>query len=249
MTEEYTYFLKKEEYASLIDLREAAQYLGYDGLVPEGEIKETLEQCAKELMEVLCPAVRLCLSARRETTDGKVRIAFPDGELLLPGTAIREHLAKSKRVLCVCVTLGSRVDEWIEKLGESSMLEALLADALANAAVERLREFAERKAEEHWKQISVGWVFGIGYGDLPLTLQREFLFGMRAEQEIALTCNDKYILLPLKSVTGFSAVGEKNTKTENQNRKWQVGCCGKRRCTECPMYGKCKESRVKRLTN
>lgn len=110
------------------------------------------------------------------------------------------------------------------------MLLALLTDALANAAVERLRVHLEQTAfrETGWEP---GWLFGIGYGDLPLSMQRDFLRYMHAEEEIGLCANEKLILSPLKSVTGFL-----NVKSGGDTKKSR--CDG--RCGTCLRREECR---------
>ena len=47
------------------------------------------------------------------------------------------------------------------------------------------------------------WRFSPGYGDLPITIQREFVRVTDAEKRIGLTVNEGGILLPRKSVTAI----------------------------------------------
>ena len=109
------------------------------------------------------------------------------------------------------------------------MLKALFADALANAAVERLRVKLEQDVKETLG-VSVGGMFGIGYGDLPLDLQRDFLSCMGAEEELGITATEKMILCPSKSVTGFL-----NLKIEEGEVK--EACNG--RCSRCSRRETC----------
>lgn len=146
---------------------------------------------------------------------------FSDGNLKLPGAAIRKHLGASEYAVAACLTLGEGADELIDRLQRQSMLSALLTDALANAAVERLRLQLEGTAakETGWR---LGWLFGIGYDDLPLFLQPEFLRYMHAKEGIGLAVSEKLILSPSKSVTGFL-----NIKSgEDAKRSRCNGRCG-----------------------
>ncbi len=144
------------------------------------------------------------------------------------------------------------------------MLSALLFDALANAAVERLRGLLEERAAADFPKLRPNWLFGIGYGDLPLALQRDVLRLTRAEEELGLGCSESLMLIPTKSVTGFlgmlpDADGARNPHEEtarmpdgetadNPNKKrtfesdsgWTDGC-GKGSCAGCRLRESCKK--------
>lgn len=208
--------LERAEFQELIDYRETAFYLGYGEQEPDAGTEAELKRCAEALLAAMEPrylfqTVRLLReengSGREEKAGGEgqekaLSAQFADGSLILPGEAIRKHLGVSDYAVAACLTLGKGVDELIDRLQSESMLSALLTDALANAAVERLRLHFERRAakETGWE---TGWLFGIGYDDLPLSMQRDFLRLMRAGERLGLHASDKLILSPLKSVTGF----------------------------------------------
>ena len=210
MLTERTVHLEKSEYGGLIDFDEAARYLGYGEVRPTAEIQEELRECAEQLKEVLRPAWRYIAArlVREEVKEGvlpqeELAADFGGECLALPGQSIREHLAGSGLVLCSGLTLGAGVDERLELLQKESMLSALLFDALANAAVERLRVLLEEHAAADFPDMRPNWLFGIGYGDLPLALQSDFLRLTGAKRELGLACSEKLILIPTKSVTGF----------------------------------------------
>ncbi|MDE7298203.1 MAG: hypothetical protein K2N94_05165 [Lachnospiraceae bacterium] len=210
MLTEPTVHLEKSEYGKLIDFDEAARYLGYGEVRPTAEIWEELQECAERLKEALCPAWRYIAArlVREEVKEGvlpreELAADFGRERLALPGKSIREHLSGSELVLCAGLTLGAEVDERLELLQRESMLSALLFDALANAAVERLRVLLEERAAADFPDMRPNWLFGIGYGDLPLALQSDFLRLTEAKRELGLACSEKLILIPTKSVTGF----------------------------------------------
>lgn len=174
-------------------------------------------------------------SGRAENAGGEgqektLAAEFVDGKLKLQGTAIRKHLGAADYAVAACLTLGEGVDGLIDRLQKESMLSALLTDALANAAVERLRLHFEQTAakETGWE---LGWLFGIGYDDLPLSMQRDFLQFMHAEEGIGLCVSEKLILSPLKSVTGFL-----NVKCGESARRSR--CDG--RCGTCLRHEECR---------
>ena len=211
MITERTVYLEEPEYGRLIDFDEAARYLGYGGASPTEEIRKELQECAGRLRAVLRPAWRYVAARlpgeenvkQKEADEGTTAADFGRERLILPGRSIENHLAGCEMVLCACLTLGAEVDKYLERLQRESMLSALLFDALANAAVERLRGLLEERAAADFPKLRPNWLFGIGYGDLPLALQRDVLRLTRAEEELGLGCSESLMLIPTKSVTGF----------------------------------------------
>lgn len=249
---ERTVILREEEYAKLIDRKEAARYLGYGDVQPEEEMLQEMAFCADGLLSVLSPRYTYKEALlQRECGEGKERLSavFPDRKLCLPGESVSRHLAGCGRVLCACLTLGAETDGLIERAQEESMLTALLTDALANAAVERLRFLLEEQAALDFPEFELNWLFGIGYGDLPLSLQEEFLEVIQAEKKIGLSCNEKNVLTPLKSVTGFlglkAPAKETGGRTEEKLLKAErrPAGCGRNHCESCNMRGSCMFSK------
>lgn len=231
MITERTVYLEEPEYGRLIDFDEAARYLGYGGASPTEEIRKELQECAGRLRAVLRPAWRYVAARlpgeenvkQKEADEGTTAADFGRERLILPGRSIENHLAGCELVLCACLTLGAEVDKCMERLQGESMLSALLFDALANAAVERLRGLLEERAAADFPKLRPNWLFGIGYGDLPLALQRDVLRLTRAEEELGLGCSESLMLIPTKSVTGFlgmlpNADGVRNPHEETAGR-------------------------------
>lgn len=219
-------WLEKKEYKTLIDFDMAASFLGCEGNLLTGEMAEDFRETADFLVSNISPRYmfRMIRISRRQK-EGLSANFLTGKELLLTGNSIREHLGEEENAAAGCLTLGEGADQAIAQLQKESMLKALFADALANAAVELLRARLERDAAETFNR-EFGWLFGIGYGDLQLDLQKDFLEAMGAK-EIGLTATNKMILCPSKSVTGFLNIkkGEK------------MGCNGK--CGICPKRERC----------
>lgn len=225
-------WLKETEYDHLIDYREAAVYLGYGEQMPDEDMREELKHCAGRLQEVFQPRymfVPVRLLPGRDL-EGNFVADFGGEVLSLPGKAIASHLGEEGLAVAACLTLGGEVDAWIDRLQNESMLAALLTDALANAAVERLRTDLEREVEKTLG-VCVGWLFGIGYEDFPIGLQPDFLRCIRAGEGIGLSVNAQKILSPLKSVTGFINIA-------NGQGKGRKRCDGQ--CKTCLYRENCR---------
>lgn len=215
----------------LIDRREAIRYLGYGKQSPDSEILEQMQECEHELIRVMQPDYLWMPVDITKTEQG---LCTRPGGLMLSGIAIQKHLEGCEQAVLSCSTLGNKVDYLIDQVQKQDMLKALLLDAEANAAIEQLRLFVEQRIAENFPEYTVRWQFGIGYGDLPLTLQPVLLEVLHAKEKIGLSANQKNILSPLKSVSGILGLQKKNLsvpesdKTENtqgcQNCSYNLSC-------------------------
>ncbi|MDE7325191.1 MAG: hypothetical protein K2N63_02765 [Lachnospiraceae bacterium] len=219
-------WLLKEESGTLIDFDMAAAFLGCGNNPLPGDMMEEMREVADMLIPTLEPRYMFQMIAISKEWENGISAKFLEGgNLVLSGKSIQKHLKETATAVAGCLTLGEGADRIIGLLqGEGHMLKALFADALANAAVEKLRVRLEQDAAETL-DVSVGWLFGIGYGDLPIELQRDFLLCMGAQESLRLAATEKMILCPSKSVTGFL-----NIKKGMENAK--EACNG--RCSVCP---------------
>ncbi len=225
-------WMEKKEYETLINFDMAASFLGCERNLLTGDMAEDFREAADFLIASLCPRymfqiIRLSRGQKEELFGNFLSEKFfpKEKRLLLTGNSIREHLGREEIAVAGCLTLGEGVDLMIAQLEQESMLKAIFADALANAAVESLRAELERDAARTFNR-EFGWLFGIGYGDLPLSLQKDFLEVIGAK-EIGITATKKMILCPSKSVTGFLNLKKKNG----------AGCSGK--CSICSERERC----------
>lgn len=228
---EMTRYLKAEEYDGVILQSVAWEYLGYQGTEPEPEMLEELAECKELLKQAMKPAFTCELTKIAEWSPDKVTLCWQEPCRELCGTSIAAHLKAATHVLCAAMTLGDEVDNLIDQLQKESMLKALLADALANAAVEGLRFCVEQTLLEKLPGVQKNWLYGIGYGDLSIHYQPAFLEAIRAKERIGLCCNEKDVLVPMKSVTGFLGVSRAGAALHNEENAGNG--CGRKSCEQC----------------
>lgn len=200
-----------------IDKREAARYLGYKDVLPDINMTKLILQAENDLLKVIKP--RYCykvFNLRREPNS-----LFLDGtELELKGASIGNHLKDCEKAVALCVTLSDGVDKLLRQNEVDNMVNALIIDALANAAIEQVCDEAEKIIFRDFEGYSHTWRFGVGYGDFPLTTQKKLLEITDAGKRIGLCATELSILIPRKSVTciiGISqgALGEQKKTCEN----------------------------------
>lgn len=220
-----------------INIAETIRYLGYKDAEPDENIKEELEICKNAILKVIQPQyIYEVFPILREEEEWYVG----EHQLALKGSAIKEHLADCDYVALGCATLSEGVDELIDETQKHDMLHSLLLDSLANAAIEEVRMKLENDLSIEYAEFDINWQFGIGYGDLPLSLQKDFLELIHTKEKIGVSANDASILMPLKSVSGFIGLKrkDKNSLLDNKD-KIHRKTCGNNRCDTCTMRESC----------
>lgn len=207
-----------------INKNEAARYLGYRDTLPDVETTKTILKCEQELLKVIRPQYVYKIFDISFKEDGVYVLGT---ELVLKGEAIREHLSGCKKVAVMCVTLSGEVDKILRANEVNNMLNAIIIDALANAAVEQVCDEVENIIEDNMPGYCHTWRFGVGYGDFPLSTQKIFLDTLDASKQIGVCVTESYILTPRKSVTCVLGLSEEKTDSSEKS------------CENCNMYGRC----------
>ena len=183
------------------DYKEVLKTLGYENDSLDESVKELLLVCEDELEKV----VNACFVYR--VFDYKDETLVDSG-FELEGKTIKEHLNGFDKCACLCVTLGSEVDNLIRKKQVTSMAEAMMIDNMASHIVEKACDRAEELVMEKFEACDKTSRYGLGYGDFPITKQKEFLDMMDASRQVGVHANEASMLMPTKSVTCL--IGIKN---------------------------------------
>ena len=114
----------------------------------------------------------------------------------------------------LCGTVGAEFDAWHRRLAVTSAADALIAQAIGTAAVEKVMDGLE---EEIRGMLRTGESIrprrSPGYGELPLELSREILMKLDATRRLGVSLTDSMLLVPTKSVT---AICEKRRKEDDR---------------------------------
>ena len=148
-------------------------------------------------------------AAQPRTASRIFPLSFPGGDRLALGPltvesdALRKNLAGCEEVILFAATLGVGVDRLIARSGAGRVSDAAVYQAAGAALIEAV-------CDQAWEELrrageAEGWHlrprFSPGYGDFPLSCQRELLTLLRAPETIGLTAGESMLLLPTKSVT------------------------------------------------
>lgn len=180
-----------------INLKEAKRYLGYArGAGSVEGVEEVFSECEK-----------LVLAAQNLKACYQIYDISYNGESLNLGfTKVISHsLARNlngcnKAVLFAC-TAGAQIDRLIAKYMRISPARAAVIQAMGAALVEQW-------CDELCKSFTAAYGatnprFSCGYGDLPITMQRDIFAALNVTKHLGITLSDDCFMTPTKSVTAI----------------------------------------------
>lgn len=191
--------------------KEALRYLGYKG-EPDETTKRLLGRAVSELKARTAPKYIYKVMSKADCP-------------IITGNDIDEHTAGCHSVILFAATLGTQADRLISTAQITDMAYAVILDAVASAMTE---EYCDSCEEEIKAAVSGHFTprFSPGYGDFPITLQRDMIRITEADKKIGLNTTESYMIIPVKSVTAVIGVSDKTT-------------AGKRGCESCNMKDSC----------
>lgn len=120
-------------------------------------------------------------------------------------TDLCARLAGCDRAVVFAATVGVGIDRLIARYGRLSPTKALLFQAIGTERAEALCDaFCADLAGEYGGRLRAR--FSPGYGDLPLSIQRDVFAMLNCEKHIGLTLNESLLMSPSKSVTAFIGI-------------------------------------------
>ncbi len=190
---------------------------------------DLLEQIRTLSAEILCRIRPRTVFREFQLNMKPHSVEIVGATMALPGNDIRNLLANCHHAVFFAVTLGMEMDSFLRQKQLSNMGDALVLDACLSAAIDAVCNNLRNSVQEQYAAqncfLTAG--FSPGYGDLPISLQQDFLALLDAQRKIGLTCTSESILIPQKSVTGLWGIADSPGNTAPS------------RCNSCSMHGKC----------
>ncbi|MBE6841848.1 MAG: methionine synthase [Ruminococcus sp.] len=200
-----------------VNKNEIIRYLRYGNHTPDEIIMNMIDECEQILLRKITPAFTYKIFDKEILSDKTIK---PGGtNIILSGNDIREHLDKCEKLLMICVTLTHETDRLIKITQVTDKTKALILDAVANAAIEQV---CDKVCEEIYQKLPDYFQtsrFSPGYGDFPLTIQKNFLNILDAQKRIGVTINNENIMNPMKTVTAIVGL------SKHQLPQKKRGCC------------------------
>lgn len=211
----------------VIDRNEVLRYLGHKGQEIDDDLSKLLDESIKEVKNKVVPKV---LFETYEIERKNEAINIIGTKLKLIGKDIASCLENCDKVVLMAVTLGNEIEKMIRLTQRRDMTKTVILDSIATTYVEAICDKIEDEIYKECKKNakSLSFRYSPGYGDLPLSVQGEFLDTLNARRLIGLNLTDTNLLIPRKSVTAILGI-----KNEESKRF-------KRTCENCLNYETCK---------
>lgn len=207
-----------------VNKREIYRHLGFGMTEPDNRVRVMTEDCLSELSKV--SSLRFCSDIFSLRLSGKKELDFTCFQT--SSRDLYKNLKGCDRALLFAATLGAEVDRLILRDTKLKVSRAVILQAAAAAYIEAFCDAEnERLKEAYLKEgCFLRPRFSPGYGDFPLSIQKELLGALDAEKRIGITLTDSFMMLPSKSVTAVIGVGRENSGGQPE------GCvkCQKENC-------------------
>lgn len=184
-----------------VDLPEIAFYMRMGRTLPEGELAARVLRLRDEALKAISPrrVWRRVPVADGAIDSGGVRLA-------LCGT-LADHIAGCGAAYLVCGTIGAGFDAFHRRVSVGSGVDALIAQAIGAALVEKLMDETEAEIREELAEgESLRPRYSPGYGTFPLAAQRELLALLDAPRAVGVSLTDTLLMVPSKSVSAVIGV-------------------------------------------
>lgn len=182
------------------------------------EINALIESCLEECGEKFI--YKVCFR--------EFNISFHEDILDLSFAKVRSkglstNLDGCFKIILFAATIGIDIDRLIMRYSRSNPAKALIFQAIGAERIETLCDaFNEDMRQDLLNRgLYLRPRFSPGYGDLPLSLQKDIFRVLDCQRKIGLTLNESLLMSPTKSVTAIIGVSE------------QCSHIGENKCKKC----------------
>ena len=180
---------------------ELYRYIG----TPDDVVRGIIDESENEILSLVKPCYTWEIFDIENVEEG---ISIIGTDVFLTGNSIRNHLRGCKKIALLAATLSNEADKIIRKYQINNMAKAVIVDAYASVAVEQVCDLAEEDILSYMPNYYLTYRFGVGYGDLPLELEKDILQVLHAQKHIGLCVTESNILTPIKSVVCIIGISE-----------------------------------------
>lgn len=113
-----------------------------------------------------------------------------------------------ERAILVAATAGIQADMIVKRAEVTSKAEALILNSVAIAGIEKYMTVLNRFFKEQYSEFSLRPRFSPGYGDVPLSFQKDLLTVLDTSRKIGVTLSDSLLMTPTKSVSAIIGLGK-----------------------------------------
>ena len=115
-----------------VDIEQTLKYLGYGSNIPDEKIKEYIDKCEKQILQVIIPKYTYKVFGLSSQTE------VEGADFVLEGNDVKKHLKGCEKIVFMCVTISDGADRLIRKSQISDMTSAVILDSMASALTEQV---------------------------------------------------------------------------------------------------------------
>lgn len=208
-----------------LNMQEALRYLGSGGQTPDDAFMALMKDCEKTVLAQARPRYVYRIFDISECDEG---VRAEDTDFILRGNSIKKHLKGCKKAAFFAATISDGIDRQLRIAQVSDITKAFVMDSLASVAVEQVCDKFEQILKEQTQGYYQTFRFGLGYGDLPIEQQKDFVALLNAPKQIGLSVSSSFMLIPTKSVTAVIGLSKEPVKGVARG------------CQTCNMREKCQ---------
>ncbi len=230
-----------------VNRKEIERYLGFKGVTEIDEnIARTIDECIEEMNAQVNPKFtyktfpihwRFSFKLVPDEENGgskKVKSTSCEFEgIQVESGNLLKNLEGCSEIVMLAVTLGNVPDMLVRKAEVRDMMKAYtfqaVGAAMAEAWCNEINDRIIKEAEE--RGLHARPRFSPGYGDFPLSVQKDFERILEMPKTIGVTLSDSLLMTPTKSITAVIGLSEIDTN------------CEKSGCEQCSMAGRCEYAR------
>ena len=179
---------------------EVLRYLGYRGQEISGITDRIIDDMIELCIKTAKPRYHYVHLDIAETEEG---ISLLGTDTVFKGKDIASHLKGADSIVLMAVTLGHECERKLLQLEAKSMTDAVCFNAASIALTEEAADICQREIADLYRKDGyfINARYSPGYGDFPLSQQREVLRLLNAEVRLGITLTPGDLMLPRKSVT------------------------------------------------
>lgn len=166
---------------------EILRYMRMKSAKPDAVLSARIDALEKEVLAAARPVSK--------------RMRVEVAALTFQSRDLRRCLGEAKEAYLFAATLGHDVDRLIRKYAALSAADLLIVQAIAATAIE---QYIDDETASWGEKLLPR--FSPGYGDLPLSVQREFLATLDPKGSLGITLTETFLMIPSKSVTAIIGV-------------------------------------------
>ena len=123
---------------------------------------------------------------------------------------LKRHLEGCTEILLFACTAGAETDRRIARAKLQSPAKGLLMHAIGAQQVEGGCDLLCRRLAEQFPERQLTDRFSPGYGDLPLSMQRDVMAALDCGRTVGITLSESLLMTPGKSVTAIIGMKERD---------------------------------------